>query len=425
MTTQEIVFRIPEKILPIITNPRRYNILHGGRGSAKSHSVAEIFLQEACRERHRYLCTRELQNSIKDSVHRLLTDKIYELGLQRYFLIQKDLILSTCGSEFLFKGLRHSISEIKSTEGIDRVWVEEAEVVSKDSWEVLIPTVRKRGSRFYISFNPEDAKSATYTKFVRVQLADGSYVDNPMPDSHVIELNYVDNPWFDDTELRKEMEYDLRVDPEKHAHVWLGKTKKYAHALIFKGKFIKEEFDTPSGSQFYYGCDFGFSNDPTCLLRMFIRDRKLYVDQEVYGIGIELDELHRLFWTVPGLEKGWKIVGDSSRPDTISFLARPYKHKDGIIYPPFNIIGADKGKGSVEDGIQFLKGFEQIVIHTRCPKTYDDFNNYKWKTDRVTNEVMPIPADGSDHAPDAIRYALEKYMRANLSIYDVLRKAGT
>lgn len=408
-----ITFPIPEKLMPFITDPKRYNVAHGGRGSAKSHTIAEILLQEACREKHRYLCTRELQNSIKDSVHRLLTDKIYELGLNPYFAIQKDSILSRCGSEFLFKGLRHSISEIKSTEGVDRVWVEEAEAVTEDSWQVLIPTIRKRGSRFYISFNPEDEKSATYTRFV---------VNKP-PDSNIIEVNYVDNPWFDETELRKEMEYDLRVDPEKHAHIWMGKPKRYAHALIFKGKFRKEVFDTPAGIQFYFGLDFGFSNDPTVLNRMFIRDRKLYIDYEVYGIGIELDEMHKLFSTMPLVYK-WKIIADSQRPDTISFLARPFKHKDGVVYQGFNIIGAEKGKGSVEDGITFLKGFEEIIIHERCPRSFDDYNNYKWKTDRVTNEILAIPADGSDHSPDACRYALEKYIKANLSIYDVMRKTA-
>lgn len=420
-TGQTVTFEIPEKALILVTAPKRYNVLHGGRGSAKSHTVAEILLQEACRERHRYLCTRELQNSIKDSVHRLLVDKIYERNLARYFIIQKDSIVSTCGSEFLFKGLRHSISEIKSTEGIDRVWIEEAEMVSKDSLETLIPTVRKKGSRFFITFNPEDEKSATFTKFVQVTLPDGQVIYHPMPDSNVIELNYVDNPWFDDTELRKEMEYDLKVDPEKHAHIWLGKVKKYAHALIFKGKFVKEDFATPEGVQFYFGLDFGFSNDPFAFIRMWIKDKKLYIDWEVYGIGIEIDEMHRLMDTMPKAHE-WKIIGDSSRPDTISHLCKPYKHKDGIVYQAFNVIGAEKGKGSVEDGIQFLKGFEQIVIHTRCPKTYNDFNNYKWKTDRITNEILAIPADGSDHSPDAARYGLEKYIKSNLSIYDVLRR---
>jgi phage terminase large subunit len=413
MSAQEsqIIFPIPEKLLPILLKPHRYNVAHGGRGSAKSHTIAGILLHEACREKHRYLCTRELQNSIRDSVHRLLSDKIYELGLNHYFVIQKDSIVSRCGSEFFFKGLRHSISEIKSMEGVDRVWVEEAEAVSMDSWDVLIPTIRKRDSRFYITFNPEDEKSATYSRFVL----------NPPPDANVIQVNYVDNPWFDETELRSEMEYDLKIDPEKHAHIWMGKTKKYAHALIFKGKFVKEEFETPSNAQFYFGCDFGFSNDPTCLIRMFIVDHKLFIDWEVYGIGIEIDELHRLFDTVPRVRE-WKVIADSARPDTISFLSKPYKHKDGTIYPPFNVVGAEKGKGSVEDGIQFIKGFERIVIHPRCPKTFDDFNNYKWKTDRVTNEILAIPADGSDHAPDAIRYALEKYTKSKLSIYDVLRQ---
>ncbi len=397
-----INFQYPAKLEPLLTKKARYKILRGGRGSGKSWSVARHLAIEAAFTKQRVLCAREMQNSIRDSVHRTLADQIYSLGLETYYEIQKDGIYSTCGSEFLFKGLRHNISEIKSTEGITRCWIEEAERVSKDSWETLIPTVRSKGSEFYIVYNPEEEFSATNAKFGSVEKAP--------PGSIVVDINFCDNPWFPDV-LRDEMEYDKVNDFERYEHVWLGKYKRYAHALIFKSKFKMEEFEAPEHARFFYGADWGFSNDPTVLLRMFILGTKLYVDYEAYGVGVELTELERFFETVPGSRR-WEIIADSARPETISYMANK----------GFHIVGAEKGKGSVEDGIEFLKGFSEIVIHPRCPRTFADFNNYKWKVDKVTGDILPIPADGSDHGPDAARYGLEKQMKQSLSIFDVLSR---
>jgi len=197
------------------------------------------------------------------------------------------------------------------------------------------------------------------------------------------------------------MEYDKRVDYEKYEHVWLGKVKKYAQALIFRNVRV-EEFETPADAQFFFGADFGFSNDPAVLGRMFIQDKTLFIDYEAYGVGVEIDELERFYDAVPESRK-WQIIADSERPDTISHLKRR----------GFRIVGAAKGKGSVEDGIAFLRGFEAIVIHPRCRGAVDNFQNYKWKQDRITGEILPVPKEGSDHWPDAARYALEPYIKAN------------
>ena len=144
---------------------------------------------------------------------------------------------------------------------------------------------------------------------------------------------------------------------------------------------------------------------------MFIKDRKLYIDYEAYGHGVELMDLPQFFKTVPGsFEADWKIIADSARPDTINFLDQK----------GFCIEGAEKGKGSVEDGIEFIRSFEEIIIHPRCRGTKDNFENYKWKQDKITGEILPIPAEGSDHAPDAVRYALEPYIKKKVTIFDVL-----
>lgn len=392
---------LPEKIVPVIFGTTRYKVLRGGRGSAKSWSIARYLVLKAAFRKYRILCTREMQNSIKDSVYKLLVDQIYALDLQKYFEIEKESITSLCGSQFIFKGLHHNIAEIKSTEGVDICWVEEAEKVSEDSWTILIPTIRNEGSEILISFNPEEEKSPTYTRFAK----------NPPPDCFSIALTFEDNPWFPEV-LRREMEYDKRVDYDKYEYVWLGKPKKYSQALIFSPKKVKiQEFEAPEGTRFYFGADFGFSTDPTVLVRLFIQDRKLYIDYEAYGHGIEIEDLPAFFQTVPeAFESEWKITADSARPDTINFLEQR----------GFCIEGAEKGKGSVEDGIEFIRSFEEIIIHPRCKGTKDNFENYKWKQDKITQEILPIPAEGSDHAPDAVRYALEPYTKNKVSCFDVL-----
>lgn len=378
------------KVQAVLAPRARYKVLEGGRGGGKSTPIADTLATRASSEKLRILCTREMQNSIRDSVHRLLSDRINALGLSEFFVIHRENITSLCGSEFIFKGLRHNISEIKSTEGIDICWVEEAEKVSEDSWQTLIPTIRKEGSEIWISFNPEDEKSATHRRFIT----------NPPPDCKRVHVTWKDNKLFPEV-LRREMEYDKRVDYEKYLHVWEGNVKRYGDAVIFKNKFRVEEFETPEGVQIYFGADWGFSNDPTVLGRMFVKENRLFIDYEFYSIGVEINELERCFDTVPGSRK-WKITADSERPDTISFMRRK----------GFNIVGAQKGKGSVEDGIQFLRGFEDIIIHPRCRYAIDNFANYKWKQDRVSQEILPIPADGSDHWPDSARYALESLMKA-------------
>ena len=393
-----MLVRIPSKCIPVLQAPSRYKVLRGGRGGGKSWAFARYVTVLAAFRTLRILCTREMQNSIRDSVYRLICDSINDLKLDRFFNIQRDTIQGRFGSEILFKGLRHNISEIKSLEGIDICWVEEAEKVAEDSWTILIPTIRKENSEIWVSFNPVSAKSATYMRFVL----------NPPPDCLSAELNYPDNPCFPEV-LRKEMEYDKRVDFEKYEHVWMGKVKAYAESCIFKRVRV-EEFPEPSdGTQFYFGADFGFSVDPSCCIRMFIKDNRLYIDYEAYGHGVEIAQLTGFFRSVPQVER-WKIVADSQRPDTISHI-----RNEGL-----DIEGAEKGKGSVEDGIQFLSSFEEIVIHPRCKGSISDFQNYRWKQDKITNEILPIPLDTSNHACDAARYGLEKYVKRKVSCWDVI-----
>lgn len=381
---------MPRKARIVLGSAATHQVLEGGRGAAKSYAIADSLLVENAELPLKVLCAREIQNSIKDSVHHLLEVRMQALEIENCYSVTDDHIRSGCGGSFIFKGLKKDINTIRSMEGIDRTWVAEAEKIKMDVWDVLLPTVlRKPGSIIIVDFNPENEKSDTYNLFVK----------NPPPSTIRAHMTYRDNDFFPDR-LREQMEYCKRIDHDKYMHIWEGQFKKYGEDLILKN-FIIEEFEAPSDADFRFGADFGFSKDPSVLGRMYVRGKILFIDYEAYGHGIEIHELPSFYDTVPGVRK-WKITADSERPDTISYINRQ----------GFNIVGAKKGKGSVEDGIQFLRGFEKIIIHPRCTHAASDFGNYRWKRDKISNEILAIPAEGSDHWPDAARYALEDYMKA-------------
>lgn len=387
--------------------PSRYKVAYGGRGGAKSWGFARTLALLSAKRPLRVLCARELQNSIQESVHRVLSDQIEALGLARYFDIQQQGIYGTGpakGTEFIFAGIRNNVTKIKSTEGVDICWVEEAEKVSEASWKVLIPTIRKRGSEIWVGFNPNEDRDPTYKRFVL----------KPPPTARVVKIGWQDNPWFPE-ELELERQYALSLiaqaqDDDERAqaqadydHVWEGETANQTQAAIFRKRVVVEAFDTPSdGSvRFHYGADWGFANDPTALIRFWIADDVLYIDREAFGYGVELDDLHSLFDSIDGA-RDWPIKADCSRPETISYMRRQ----------GFGITAAAKWPGSVEDGIQHIKGFRRIVIHERCKHMQEEARLYSYKVDRVTGDILPIIVDKWNHGWDAVRYGLDGYIQA-------------
>ena len=209
----EFDFKIINKLLFLLTEDWRYKVAYGGRGSGKSYAFADGCLIKAIQKPIRILCARQLQTSIRDSVHKLLCDRIVALGLEEWFYITRESIKCKNGSEFIFKGIQNNIMEIKSMEGIDICWVEEAQSVNDESWETLIPTIRKENSEIWVSFNPDREDDPTYERFVK----------NPPNDCKSVLVNYMDNPYFPEV-LRKEMEYCKQVDYARYEHIWLGKT---------------------------------------------------------------------------------------------------------------------------------------------------------------------------------------------------------
>lgn len=394
----ETTVQIPSKLLFLLNDKYRYKVAYGGRGAAKSYAFADACLVKALQSKIRILCARQIQSSIKDSVHKLLCDRISVLKLDRYFYITRDSIRCSNGSEFIFKGIQSNVNEIKSMEGISVCWVEEAQAVSEDSWQILIPTIRKEGSEIWVSFNPDREEDSTYQRFVV----------KPPKDCKSVLINYTDNPWFPEV-LRREMEYDREVDYGKYEHVWLGKTVINTEAQVYHDKFEVKEFETPEGVEFFYGADWGFANDPTAITRCFIQDQCLYIDYEAGGVGIEFEELPALFDSIPDVRK-WEIRADSARPETISYVKRQ----------GFNIVACPKWKGSVEDGVEYIRSFRRIYVHPRCKRTYNEFKFYSYKTDKNTGQVLPIILDKDNHYMDSLRYGLNPYIQKNVSILDVL-----
>lgn len=399
MTKKRI--EIPEKLLFLIQEEARYKVAYGGRGSAKSGSFARALIIKSLEDKKRILCTRELQTSIADSVHKLLSDIIYQYKLENLFTITKTSIKNVKGSEFIFKGIKNNVNEIKSLEGIDICWVEEAQKVGDASWDILIPTIRKDGSQVWVSFNPDEEKDSTYQRFV---------VKKP-DDCISIKVNYYDNAWFEKTAIVKEMEYDKQHRPEIYDNKWLGNIKKISEALIFAGKYEVREFETPDiqemfQNRFYFGVDWGFAQDPTAMVRCFIQDDCLWIDYEAGGIGVEMQNIKgHVFNKVPESDK-WIIYADSARPETISYMRRAN----------YNINPCKKGQGSVEDGIDYLKSFKKIIVHPRCKNVIEELNYYSYKVDKVTGEVLPVIIDKYNHYIDALRYSLSEYIKGRSNV---------
>jgi phage terminase large subunit len=404
--------------LRFLFQPARYKVAHGGRGGAKSWGFARALLLLAAQRPIRVLCARELQLSIQDSVHKLLSEQVESLGLGHFYEVLQQTLRGVNGSEFIFSGIRSNITKIKSMEGIDIVWVEEAEKVSNASWDVLIPTIRKPGSEIWVSFNPSEETDPTYQRFVV----------NPPPGAVVVKIGWQDNPWFPE-ELRREKDYLLAVDPEAAEHVWGGGCKKNSEAAVLRGRWVVEPFEPqPHWHGPYYGADWGFANDPTALVRCWVqlpviekdgkitRPHELYVEHEAYKVGCELDHTPALFDKVPEARKH-RIRADSARPETIAHM-----HRHG--YPL--VIGAEKGPGSVEDGVEHLRSYARIVIHPRCPHTAEEARLWSFKVDRLTGDVLPDLVDKHNHCWDGIRYGLEPLIMAKRPpTFDGLSKAAT
>ncbi len=416
-----------------LQRPARYKGLYGGRGSAKSHEFAKMLIEDSLRIRGlRTVCVREVQRSLDQSVKQLIEDKLalYDLTHDGFRVL--DTHIETPGDGIiLFQGMQnHTSDSIKSLEGYHRAWVEEAHALSQRSLNLLTPTLRtsvydprtdkKEDPELWFSWNP-DKEDDPVDKMLRGPLVP--------PNAIVIGTTFEDNPWFPDV-LRTEMEWDRQTDPDKYAHVWLGMYQSQTESRVFKNWRI-EEFTAPPNTSFLLGADWGFSVDPSSLVRAFesLVDwttgnnwprKRLYVDYDLYRVGVEIDHLPAFFDGLVcgcriqkdgspqpepcrdraqhGWARPWAIIADSARPETISYLRR---YGYGGMEP------AKKGANSVKEGVLFLQGYD-IRIHPRCAHAIDEFTKYSYKVDQHTRKVLPILDDKKNHIIDPLRYAAEQ-----------------
>lgn len=387
--------KTPRWAIPLLEESR-YKGAKGGRGSGKSHFFAELAVESMVMDPNLpFVCIREIQKSLKFSAKRLIEAKISALGVGHLFDITTTEIRRKGGDGiFIFQGMQdHTADSIKSLEGFKRAWVEEAQNLSARSLKLLRPTIREEGSEIWFSWNPDQPDDPVEDFF------------KTAPDgTKLVHVNIHDNPFAPET-LWNEHDHDRRHNPDSYDHVWLGAYNKKAHAQIFRGKWVIDEFTPGKDWQGpYHGLDFGFSTDPTAGVRVWIHENSLFVEYDAGQVGLELDDTAPyLSALIPGIEKH-VVRADSARPESISYLKR-----NGLP----RIEAVLKGKGSVEDGIEHMKTYRQIVIHPRCEATAREFRLYSYKVDQKTGDILPVVLDEFNHYIDAIRYALEPIIKSD------------
>ena len=397
MTTMQI--ELPPKLIPVFAHPRgsvRYRGAYGGRGSGKSFSFAKMAAVFGAIEALRILCAREYMNSIKESFHAELKNAIqsndwlasvYDVGVD-YIKGKKGTTAE--GTEFIFRGLRNNISSIKSLAQIDICIIEEAEDVPEHGWIDLEPTIRAPKSEIWVVWNPKNKESSVNQRFIAT----------PPPRCHIVKMDYMDNPWFP-TELEEQRQHAQRtMTAAMYSHVWKGEYLERSEAHIFN-RFSVQEFEPSADWLPFCGLDFGFSQDPTAAVKCWVHDSRLYIEYEAGKIGLDIDKTAEyITQRIPDFDTQ-EVQADSARPESISYLKR-----NGLA----RIVGAEKGKGSVEDGIAFMQSFSDIVIHPRCTETIREFKLYSYKVDRagrVTDDIV----DAYNHYIDAVRYALNRLIK--------------
>lgn len=387
----DIAVDIPDKLAPIAQKQADFKCVWGGRGSGKSWSIVQILLVLGVARPLRILGVREFQTSIKESSHQLFTRMIERLGLQDHYDIRKTEIHGKNGTYICYVGLHDQTAEsIKGYEDFDIFWIDEARTITRYSWQLLCPTMRKEGGEIWATLNPEDEDDPVYADLV---------VNTP-DNCITIECNWWDNPWFPER-LRRQKDADYRANPEDAAWIWEGKTRNISDAQILKGKIqVVDNIDTSTMDGPYYGLDFGFATDPTALIEVWVKDDSIYIAREVYGNQTETDDLPALLDQIPGIRQHI-IRADSSRPETISYLRRQ----------GFRVMAADKWSGSVNDGIAFLRRQYRIYIHHSCRNIIKEGKYWRYKVKPQTKEVTNVPASGDDHGWDAVRYSLDVMIR--------------
>ena len=381
--TPHKVMEIPTEFRRLFDRDWREAAVWGGRYSLKSHTVARFLLIRARQEKTRILCAREFQNSIADSAHQLLADLIDEYELNDFKVTENSIINTHNGSDFLFKGLRRNEQSVKSIEGIDIAWVEEAQTISKESIDILTPTVRKEGSQLVY----------TYNRLLEDDPIHQRLVIEGRPNTLLINVNYdiaEKYGWMPNV-IRNEMDDDRINRPALYRHKWLGEPSSMERKIYKDWQFIDE---IPHEARLEkYGLDFGYTNDPTAIIAIYHYNGGFILDEVVYQKGLSNKQIADVLKGLPNAP----VVADSAEPKSI----------DEIRSYGLTVLSAQKGKDSVKQGIQFVQR-QRISVTNRSHNIIDEYKKYLWKEDR-DGKIINVPEDQFNHALDALRYGLEGF----------------
>lgn len=392
------MLQVPQK-LESIWQPKRYKVMHGGRGGGKSWTVAGVLLAMASERPLRVLCAREIQKSIKQSVHQLLTDQIARLGLGAFFEVLETEIRGINGSLFLFAGLQsHTVDSIKSFEGCDIVWVEEAHGVSKKSWDVLIPTIRKEDSEIWLTLNPDMESDETYQRFIA----------SPSPDTWVVEINWRDNPWLPEVLNQERLKAKRAMLKEDYEHIWEGKARRVAEGAIYRYEVESLYLDGRARDVPYDPTlpvhtvwDLGWNDAMSIALVQ-------RGPQDVRVIDYIEDSHRTLDWYVAQLEKRPYRWGTDYLPhDGKTKNFQTGKSTEQLLRElgRRNVTSQPRGQ-DVEEGIKALRMlFPRLYINqTKCARLLECLKRYQRRIHAVTGEPMEPLHDAYSHGADCARY---------------------
>lgn len=395
MEQPTVTASFPSK-LKFLFQPSRYKVAYGGRGAAKSWGFARALLLQGVREPLRVLCAREVQRTISDSVHRLLSDQIAALGLSHIYRITDNDITAPNGTSFSFAGLRQQdAGKLKSYEGVDICWVEEAQTVSKRSWDVLTPTIRRESSEIWISFNPDLDTDETYRRFVI----------SPPPDCVSVKINYTDNPWFPEV-LRKEMEHCRHTDPVAWENVWNGNCRAAVEGAIYLNELSRceqsariREVPYDPKLKVHTVWDLGWNDKMTIILAQrsaseiriidYIEDHHRRLDQYAE----QLKALPITNWGVHWLPHDG-ATADMKTGMTSQQILRPLLGDVRVI-----------PRLSIEDGIRQARLiFDRCYFDTKTVRLRECLKRYRRAINVATNEAGAPLHDEFSHGADAFRY---------------------
>jgi len=402
--------RIPEAFEGLL-DPHRYKVFWGGRGSGKSWTFATVLVARATTQPLRILCTRESMVSIRESVHELLTQRINTMGLSNQYTIGETTIRHRNGSEFIHAGLRQNVAKVRSLEGIDICWCEEADSILNRSWEVLIPTIRKDASEIWVSFNPQLEQDATYQRFVVT----------PPSDAIVKHVTFKDNPWFPGV-LKREMDDLQRRDPDAYLHVYGGQCRYTLDGAIYarelreateEGRICEVRYDPSQPVSLYV--DLGWADNTSIWFAQHIAGQLRLIDfledsQRPFADYLQQLQaktyVYRTMWLPHDAQA--KSLGTGR---SIEEIARNAGWRVRIV-----------PKLSVADGVNAVRTLfpNMFFDRVKCADGLQSLRHYRYDVDPTTGQFSRAPLhDAASHGADALRYCAVAMQEAKRAAYQL------